>query len=91
MGYLAPYPWGDQVREFAESLAAAIAQTGGLALIALYPLLPVLLLFGGLQAVGRGSWSKGTESKKWAKEVLSYETDPMVLAVARNILAHYEP
>ena len=80
------------MRQLLESISAAAVQTGGLALLVAYPLIPVLLLFGGLQAAGRGSWSKGTESEdvKWAKEILTYETDPMVIAIARDILAHYE-
>ena len=80
------------MRDLAESLSAVVAQTGGLALLALYPLIPILLVFGGLMAAGRGIWSKGTESKDvaWAKEILTYETDPMIIAVARDILTHYK-
>ena len=89
MGRLAPHPWGDQVKQLFESFGVIVAQTGGLALLVLYPLIPVLLLFGGLQAAGRGRWSKGTETR-WAKDVLSYEDDPLIRAVAQDILKHYE-
>ena len=78
------------MREVLESFGAIVVRTGGLALLVLYPLIPFLLLYAGLMAVGRGTWSKGTEEKQWAKKVLFYETDPITRAVAQDILDHYE-
>ena len=78
------------MKQFFESFGVVVIQTGGLALLALYSLVPVLLVFGGLMAAGRGIWSKGTESKdvQWAEEVLTYETDPQIIAIACDILRY---
>ena len=51
------------MRETLESLGAFIKLTGGLGLLVIYPLIPLLLTYSLLMAVGRGLWSKGTESK----------------------------
>ena len=76
------------MREFAESFGVVVKATGGLALLVALPAIPVVLLFGGLMAVGRGTWGRGTINKKWAREVLTYETDETTLAVARDILRY---
>lgn len=52
------------MKQFLESFGVAVETTGGLALLAAYSLLPVILLYAGLMAVGRGLWSRGTESKR---------------------------
>ena len=52
------------MRETLESFGVAVARTGGLALIVLYPLIPFLLIYGGLMAAGRGIWGRGTETRQ---------------------------
>ena len=79
------------MKEFAESLGVVIAQTGGLALLVLIPMVPVLLLFGGLMAAGRGCWSRGTESKKIqrARATLAaarYPGDELYRSIAEDVL-----
>ena len=54
------------MREVLEQFNAAVARTGGVALLVLYPLIPLLLVYGGLQAVGRSLWSAGTRRKRHA-------------------------
>ena len=51
------------MKEFLESLSSVLIKTGGVGFLVLYPLLPLLLLYAGLQAAGRGIWSSGTRRK----------------------------
>ena len=75
------------MKEFIESLAATIQVTGGLALLTLPVVLP-LLLFGGLMAAGRGYWGRGTEDRQWARDTLAYSDDEEDLRLARKILEY---
>lgn len=61
------------MREILEGFANAVIKTGGVALLVLPALIPALLVYGGLQAVGRSLWSSGTRRKRiaWAKQILS--------------------
>lgn len=67
MGDLAPHPRGGQVKEVLEGLANVVVKTGGAALLVVPALLPALLVYGGLQAVGRSLWSAGTRRKRIAR------------------------
>ena len=51
------------MKELIESLGVVIIKSGGLALLVIYPLIPLLLLYAGLQAVGRSLWSSGTRRR----------------------------
>ena len=61
------------MKEFLESFGVIVVKTGGLALLVAYPLIPFLLAYAGLQAVGRSLWSSGTRRKRreLADEILS--------------------
>ena len=52
------------MRETLESFGAVVVATGGLALLVICPLIPFLLIYGGLQAVGRSLWGRGTVTKR---------------------------
>lgn len=54
------------MKEFLESFGVIVVKTGGLALLVVYPLIPVIILYAGLQAVGRSLWSAGTRRKRRA-------------------------
>ena len=66
------------MREFAESFHALVTRTGGVALLAVVPLIPCILLWGGLQAAGRSLWSAGTRRRRhaMAREILSSARHP---------------
>ena len=51
------------MRESLETFGVFVKLTGGLGLLLIYPLLPFLIFYGGLMMVGRGIWSRGTETK----------------------------
>lgn len=55
------------MKDFLESFGAIVVKTGGLALLVLYPLIPVIILYAGLQAVGRSLWSAGSRRKRQAR------------------------
>lgn len=79
------------MKEIAESFHVVVERTSGAALMAVLPLVPVLLLYSGLQAVGRGFWSKGTEHKRrWlAREILNAPSgfiDPYIQELAQREL-----
>ena len=61
------------MKESLESFGVIVVKTGGLALLVVYPLIPFLLLYAGLQAVGRSLWSSGTRKKRarLAAEILA--------------------
>ena len=80
----------DQVRDFAESFGVLVKYSGGLALLAL-PALIIVLLFGGLMAVGRGTFSRGTNrrDREWARSVLAeprYSGDEPIRRLAQAAL-----
>ena len=75
------------MRELADSLAATLKATGGIALL-LAPVAVPLLLFGGLMAVGRGYWGRGTEDRQWARDTLLISDDEEELRIARKILQY---
>ena len=80
------------MKELLDQLAATIALTHGLALLAapaVVPLLVFSLLFGGLVKVGRGYWGRGTETRQWAKKTLAFGEDEMDLAIAQDIMEFY--
>ena len=52
------------MKEIFEGLANIVAKTGGAALLVVPALLPALLVYGGLQSVGRSLWSSGTRRKR---------------------------
>ena len=52
------------MKEQLESFGVIVVKTGGLALLVVYPLIPLLLLYAGLQAAGRSLWSSGTRRKQ---------------------------
>ena len=54
------------MKEQLESFGVIVIKTGGLALLVVYPLIPLLLLYAGLQVVGRSLWSSGTRRKRKA-------------------------
>ena len=96
MVHMAPHPWGDQVKEFFESFGVVAKSTGGLSLLVLTPAVPVLLLFGGLMAVGRGCWSKGTESKRIQRARITlaaarYPGDELYRSIAEDVLLTHKP
>ena len=66
------------MRETLESFGAMILKTGGLGLLVLYPLIPAIILYAGLQAVGRSLWSAGTRRKdrRLAEQILSAPRSP---------------
>ena len=66
------------MRELAESFHAVVERTGGVALLAVLPLIPCFMLWGGLQAAGRSLWSAGTRRKRhaWARGILSRPRRP---------------
>lgn len=79
------------MRELAESFHVLVERTGGVALLVLYPLIPLLLVYGGLQAAGRSLWSAGTRRKRhaMAREILSrarYPGDNFYREVAETAL-----
>ena len=81
------------MRELAESFHAAVERTGGVALLVAYPLIPFLLLYGGLQAAGRSLWSAGTRRKRhaMAHEILSsarHPGDEFYRKIAENALKY---
>ena len=61
------------MKEFLESFGVIVIKTGGVALLVIYPLLPFLIAYAGLQAVGRSLWSSGTRRKRrrLASEIMS--------------------
>ena len=61
------------MKEFLDSFGVIVIKTGGVALLVIYPILPFLLAYAGLQAVGRSLWSSGTRRKrsKLAAEILA--------------------
>ena len=79
------------MKETLESFGVVVARTGGLALLAMFPLLPFLLLWGGLQAAGRSLWSAGTRRKRhaMARQILSrvrYPGDEFYREIAERAL-----
>ena len=79
------------MRELAESFHAVVERTGGVALLAVLPLVPCFLLWGGLQAAGRSLWSAGTRRKRhaMAREILSrarYPGDEFYRQIAETAL-----
>ena len=66
------------MKELAESFHVVVERTGGIALLAVNPVILLFLLYAGLQAVGRSYWSKGTErrNKRAAREILDAPRDP---------------
>ena len=62
------------MRESLESLGAFIKLTGGLGLLVIYPLIPLLLAYSLFMAVGRGLWSKGTEFRLKPPERCAIDT-----------------
>ena len=66
------------MRELAESFHVVVEKTGGVALLAMLPLVPCFLLWGGLQAAGRSLWSSGTRRKRraMARQILSHARHP---------------
>ena len=81
------------MREFAESFNALVTKTGGVALLAAVPLIPCILLWGGLQAVGRSLWSAGTRRRHHAiaRQILSrprYPGDEFDREIAENALKY---
>ena len=60
------------MRQALESFGAVVAATGGVALLVIYPLIPFLLVYGGLQAVGRSLWGRGTVTKREPDEIDRY-------------------
>ena len=66
------------MKEFLESFGVAVARTNGVALLVVFPLIPAVIAYAGLQAVGRSLWSAGTrrKNKKLANEILSRPRTP---------------
>ena len=52
------------MKEFLESFGVIVTKTGGVALLVVYPLIPFLIAYAGLQAVGRSLWSSGTRRRR---------------------------
>ena len=52
------------MKEQMESFGVLVLKTGGLALLVIYPLIPLIIAYLGLQAVGRSLWSAGTRRKR---------------------------
>ena len=81
------------MRELAESFHVVVERTGGVALLAVLPLIPCALLWGGLQAAGRSLWSAGTRRKRhaMAREILSsarHPGDEFYRDIAENALKY---
>ena len=79
------------MKEIAESFHVVVERTGGAALMAVLPVIPVLLVYSGLQAVGRSFWSKGTEHRRrqLAREILDAPSgfiDPYIQELAQREL-----
>ena len=66
------------MKDFLESLGAVVVKTGGLALLVIYPLIPVIILYAGLQAAGRSLWSAGSRRKRraYCKRILDAPRRP---------------
>ena len=66
------------MKEALESYGVIVARTGGVALLVSFPIIPFILFFGGLMAVGRGIWGRGTESRhrSWAQKILAAPRTP---------------
>lgn len=52
------------MKELFEGLANVVIKTNGAALLLVPALMPVLLIYGGLQSAGRSLWSSGTRRKR---------------------------
>ena len=79
------------MREVLEGLASVVVKTGGAALLVVPALLPVLLVYGGLQSAGRSLWSSGTRRKRiaLARQILSrprYPGDELYRDIAESAL-----
>ena len=79
------------MKNFLQDFGAAVDQTGGLLLLVAFPMIPILLIFGGLQAVGRSYWGKGANAKsvEAAKAILAkprYPGDDLEREIAQRII-----
>ena len=77
------------MKEFFESFHVVAERTGGVALLAVLPLMGFVAAYHGLQSAGRSLWSKGSEIKRdrWAREILDRpvdSVDPVIRKVAEN-------
>ena len=93
MDCVAPFARDNQVKEVLESFGAVVTRTGGVALLVVFPLIPCILIWGGLQVVGRSLWSAGTRRKRhaMAREILSsarYPGDDFYRDIAERALKY---
>ena len=66
------------MREVLESFSAAVTRTNGVAILVAFPLIPAVIFYSGLQAVGRSLWSAGTRRKnnQLAERILARPRTP---------------
>lgn len=81
------------MKEFLESFGVIVLKTGGVALLVVFPLIPFLMAYAGLQAVGRSLWSSGVRRKrrKLSKEILSaprFDGDEFYRDIAKTTLRY---
>ena len=81
------------MKEALESFGVVVTKTGGVALLVALPILPLALLYGGLQAAGRSLWSAGTRRRHHAiaRQILSrprYPGDEFDREIAENALKY---
>jgi len=79
------------MKEIFEGLANVVLKTNGATLLVVPALLPALLVYGGLQSVGRSLWSSGTRRKRiaLAQQILSrprYPGDELCRDIAESAL-----
>jgi hypothetical protein len=79
------------MKEIFEGLANVVLKTNGATLLVVPALLPALLVYGGLQSVGRSLWSSGTRRKRiaLAQQILSrprYPGDELYRDIAESAL-----